>query len=595
MGERGPQGAVAECPCGALRRRSATKMKEKITALIEESLKALGVEAPKVSVEHPDNLSRGDYSTNAALLCARRFGAAPRELAERIARHVRGNQPPEISEVEAVSPGFVNFRLSPRFLAARVGEILRQDGRFGTGSSLAGKKVLVEYTDPNAFKPFHIGHLMSNAIGEAISRLVESRGAEVVRICYPSDVGLHIAKAVWAALRHIDKLPAESDPITVRTAFLGAAYAEGTAAYEADRQAREEMDAINKKLFERSDKRINEMYDTGRRWSFEHFDEIYRKVGTAFDVTIAESEVARSGEAIVKDFLAKGVFEQSGGAIVFKGEKHGLHTRVFITAKGLPTYEAKELGLNAKKFELFPDAAQSIIITASEQDDYFKVLRLVLEIIRPDIGKKTKHIGHGMLRLPTGKMSSRTGNVITGESLIAAVEAMVHQKLEGRELLTSEKNKIADEVAIAAIKYSILRQAIGGDIVYDFEKSISFEGDSGPYLAYSYVRARSVAGKAAEAGIVPDASLPADERVGALEQLLHRFPEIAARAGREYAPHHVAVYLTELAGVFNSYYAENKIIAAGESAPYRAALSQAFAVVMRNGLNLLGIPVPEKM
>jgi arginyl-tRNA synthetase len=213
----------------------------------------------------------------------------------------------------------------------------------------------------------------------------------------------------------------------------------------------------------------------------------------------------------------------------------------------------------------------------------------------PDVAEKTKHLSHGMLRLPSGKMSSRTGNVITGESLLSAVEAMVHKKLEERELETSEKNKIAEIVAIGAIKYSILRQAIGSDIIYDFEKSISFEGDSGPYLQYSYVRAKSVLAKAASEKI--SAGLKqVPEEVSLLERLLSRFPEVVERAAHEYAPHYVSTYLIELAGAFNNYYAHNQIVNAEDAtSPYKISLTEAFSAVMKNGLWLLGIQAPEKM
>ena len=305
----------------------------------------------------------------------------------------------------------------------------------------------------------------------------------------------------------------------------------------------------------------------------------------------------REGKPIVEEYLKHGVFEKSEGAIVYRGDKHGLHTRVFINSQGLPTYEAKELGLNRKKFELEPNLEKSIIVTANEQSEYFKVVLRAMGEIFPEIAKRTKHLAHGMLRLSTGKMSSRTGNVITGESLMTAVEAMVHKKLEERELETVEKNKIAEAVAICAIKYSILKQAIGSDIIYDFEKSISFEGDSGPYLQYSYVRAKSVLQKAKDVGIEPvNLRKAKPSEISLLERLLVRFPEVVLRAGSEYAPHLVATYLTELAGSFNSYYAKNQIVNVEDStSAYKAALTESFAATVKNGLWLLGIQVPERM
>ncbi|HVY55593.1 MAG TPA: arginine--tRNA ligase, partial [Thermodesulfobacteriota bacterium] len=291
-----------------------------------------------------------------------------------------------------------------------------------------------------------------------------------------------------------------------------------------------------------------------------------------------------------------GVFEKSDGATVFKGERYDpkLHTRVFINSQGIPTYETKELGLNTKKWKkVRPD--ESIIITANEQSDYFRVVLKALEIIEPEAARVTKHIAHGMLRFAEGKMSSRKGNVITGESLIADVEKMVTEKLAAREMTDKQKAEATEAVAVAAIKYSILRQVTSSDIIYDFDKSISFEGDSGPYLLYTAVRAQSVLDKAKKEGVKPRI-----ERkgviVGPLEKALARFPEVVGRSAREEAPHHIATYLIELSSVFNSWYANVPIVGKddGES-PYKVALTQAVRIVLVNGAKLLGMKVPERM
>jgi len=193
-------------------------------------------------------------------------------------------------------------------------------------------------------------------------------------------------------------------------------------------------------------------------------------------------------------------------------------------------------------------------------------------------------------------MSSRTGNVITGGSLIDRVKEMVLAKMQERDMTDAEKWAVAEAVAVGAIKYSILRQAIGGDIIFDFEKSISFEGDSGPYLQYSAVRANSILEKAKKEGVTPDAKLPDGWTTSTLEKLLVRFPEVVERAGKEHEPHYIATYLTELAGVFNSYYASEQFVDKKDPrSPYKVALTSAFATVMQNGLHLLGITVPEKM
>jgi arginyl-tRNA synthetase len=280
---------------------------------------------------------------------------------------------------------------------------------------------------------------------------------------------------------------------------------------------------------------------------------------------------------------------------VFKGEKFDpkLHTRVFINSQGIPTYEAKELGLNTKKWKkMRPD--QSIIVTGNEVNDYFRVLMKALEIVEPDAAKVTEHVGHGMLRFADGKMSSRKGNVITGESLMADVEALILERLKERDMSDKQKKEAAEIITVAAIKYSILRQVTSSDVIYDFDKSISFEGDSGPYLLYTAVRAGSILEKAKKEGI--KAKVERLHASGLMERKLAQFPEIVTRAAVEKAPHHIATYLIELSSLFNSWYANVPIVVKGDvESPYKVALTQAVRIVLMNGLKLLGMKVPERM
>lgn len=570
------------------------KIKRSITGAIETE----GISVGDFAVEHPSDLKNGDYSTNVALAAAKQTRQNPRELAAKITANLNKNLPEEFSKIEVAGAGFINFYLSPKFFVDSAKEILTQGDNFGRNDSLAGKKIMVEYTDPNPFKVFHIGHLMSNSIGESIARLSEIGGAKVVRACWQGDVGLHVAKAMWGILNDQKNFPADGVSLNDKVAFLGNAYVAGAKAYEENAEAKKEIEILNKKIFEKSDSEINKIYEKGRSWSLDHFEEIYEKLGTKFNRYFFEGKEGVLGIPIVEEFLQKGVFEKSEGAVVYKGEKVGLHTRVFITSQGLPTYETKELGLNKAKFESEPDLAESVIITANEQSEYFKVVLAAMKEIFPEIAAKTKHISHGMMRFASGKMSSRTGNVITGESLIFAMENLVFEKMKERDLPPDEKQKIATEVAIGAIKYSVLKQAIGGDIIYDFDKSISFEGDSGPYLQYSFARASSVLRKAEsdKPGLSEIVQTKSAQQVdGNLERMLYRFPEVVSRSLEEFEPHHVATYLTELAGAFNNFYAHNKILDAGADTPWRLVLTEAFSVVMRNGLKLLGIDAPEKM
>jgi arginyl-tRNA synthetase len=554
---------------------------------VKQALHNLGIEtlgdAGSFTVEHPEELGHGDYTTNAALAYAKKAGMAPRALAEKIAAQLVEIH--HIKKIEIAGPGFINFHIAREFFAQSVADIIIAEKKFGHNdlySKSGVNKVIVEYTDPNPFKELHIGHLMSNAIGESIARIIHISGAEVKRACYQGDVGLHVAKAIWGYLNAQNK-----------DGHFGEYYVSGSAAYDENEQAKKEITAINKKIYTKEDANINEIYAKGRQDSLEQFELMYKKLGTKFDYYFFESETAPIGAQIVEEGLAKGVFEKSEGAIIFKGdEDKGLHTRVFINSEGLPTYEAKELGLAKKKFQTY-HYDLSIVVTANEIREYFKVLLDAIDKVFTDQHmKRIQHITHGMMRLPTGKMSSRKGGVVTARSFIEDTKKSIIEKVGATENMSDQ---IAEEIAIGAIKYSILRQGSGEDIIYDVTKSVSLEGDSGPYLQYSTVRAKSIREKAATAGIIKKFdSFPPE--ASDLERVLYRFPEIVEYSARKCEPHYIATYLIQVSALFNNYYANNKIVVAEDPySPYRTALTHAFEIVMRNGLTLLGIPVPERM
>ncbi len=554
-----------------------TPMETEIRKLVEAALGELGEAAPDFSVEAPRDLSHGDYASNAALVAANQSGENPKALAERLAAKLRDVKHSVFNKIEVAGPGFLNFFLSPEVFAAELGKILAAKDDYGRppAGGLAGRKIMVEYTDPNPFKEFHLGHLMSNTIGETLSRLMEWRGAEVKRACYQGDVGMHVAKAVYGMRLEEANFPPETASFREKAKFLGRAYVAGATVPEFGVDNYQNgLAGLNKVIYDRSNPAVNKMYDWGRQVSLEYFETIYRKLGTRFDFYFFESEAGPFGKKLVTEWLGKGVFEESDGAIIFRGE----HTRVFINAAGLPTYEAKELGLVKLKFEKYP-YEQSIVIAGNEVDAYFRVLLTAMAKIFPDLAARTRHLSHGMLRLATGKMSSRTGEVITAESLITEVT----RAARGNEA-----------VAIGAIKFAILKQAPGRDIVFDLAKSLALTGDSGPYLQYAYARAKSVLAKVDHPSLNKEGKGEVRD-AGPVEKLLIHFPGVAARAGREFAPQLLVTYLIALAGAFNHYYAENQIIGSGESEAYRLALTAAVAQVLANGLRLLGIPTPEKM
>lgn len=560
-------------------------MEAVIRKQVNKALEEIGLKEVDFVVEHPAELSHGDYACNVALVVAGQAGQAPRAVAEQLLAALAGKLD-QVAKIEVAGPGFLNFYLKRDFFAEKITHIEEQGENWGKSDIWAGKKVVVEYTDPNPFKEFHIGHLFTNAVGESIARLFMMNGADTKRVNYQGDVGMHVANAVWG-MKQLGITPESG--CTAKE--LGAAYAKGSTAYKEDEAAQAEIKTINKAIYEQSDEELNELYKFGRQVSLDYFEIIYGLVDTKFDHYFFESEAGPKGKELVINNLE--VFVDSDGAKVFVGEDHGLHTRVFLNSEGLPTYEAKELALPKMKEEALGEYDLAVISTANEINEYFKVLLKALSFVYPELAKKTEHIGHGMVRLSTGKMSSRTGDVISALDFIedlkqAALERMKDSPTEGDE-------ELASAVAIAAIKYTTLKGSITQDSVFDKEKALSFEGDSGPYLQYTHARICSVLEKAKLAGVEASTQNAPSEPYE-IEKILYRFPEVVSEALAQRAPHKLTTYLTELAGEFNSFYAQEKIAdPSNEYAPYKAAIASAVRQTLKNGLWTLGIKAPERM
>lgn len=574
-------------------------VKERILQQIKDALLGLNIDFSTVTVDFTSDLSHGDYTTNIALVVSKQVKVPPRELAEKIVNKIVDNSKTKdlIDKIEVAEPGFINFWIKKDVLTAQVKNLANN---ISTAKFLSRHKIMVEFTDPNPFKEFHIGHLYSNIVGESISRLLEVSGAEIKRVNYQGDVGLHVAKSLWGMMQKIKEEHKTIEelsqmPLEARVRFLGESYALGSSKYE-EKAIKEEINDINKKVYEKSPDVLS-FYELGRRWTLDYFELIYKRLDTKFWHYYFESEVGGLGIGLVKEYLGKGVFEESKGAVIFPGEKYGLHNRVFINSLGLPTYEAKELGLAEQKARDY-DFDTSIVITGNEIDDYFKVILKALEIINPELKAKIKHISHGMVRLPEGKMSSRTGKVILGEWLLN--EAVVTAKTKMQEVLSMDINgeitdKVSEIVGVGAVKYALLKNSIGGDINFRFEESISFEGNSAPYLQYTYARAQSVLRKASKASLeISSSNFNIEEY--ALIRFMSRFTEIIEKAARNYAPHLIATYAFELAQQFNGFYQKHPILKAEDPEKnLRLAIVKATGNIIKESLYLLGIEVTDQM
>ena len=558
-------------------------MESQIRQAITEVLKNLGIEGVEFSVEHPADLSHGDYATNVAMVCAKQMDKSPREIAENFAKELEGKIP-AVEKIEIAGPGFINFRLARNFFSEKIAGILNAGDAWGKNDFLKGEEIIFEYTSPNLFKPLHIGNLVGNIAGESISRLMEWGGATLHRVNYPSDIGLTVAKGVWGLKTR------GGDPKDIIQ--IGEAYRTGNTAYE-DGSAKEEIEAVNRALYEGRNEELVAFRKTGIETSRKHLNELCRMLGTQFDAEIFESDVSEAGTKIVREKVGS-VFEESDGAVIFRGERYGLHTRVFLNSQGLPTYEAKDMGNFAKKQALFPNWTRSYVVTGGEQREYFKVLNAALREVFPETKeKRIENIATGFLTLTTGKMSSRKGNVLTGEDLIADVREEARER--AKESRAENIEELTEQVAVGAIKYQILRQAVGSDIVFDKARALSLEGDSGPYLMYTHARLSSILEKAQSEGLVADTTHAPRVPYG-VEKLVYQFDEMVREAQEKHAPHHLVTYLTALASEFNSFYAHEQIVDVADAyAPYKVALADTVRQTLKNGLWILGIKAPTKM
>lgn len=562
---------------------------ETIQQSIQKALGFLNISDVSFVVEHPSDLAHGDYATNVALVASKSLGKNPREVAEMIVSEIKTQNIQEISDITIAGPGFINFTLVPEFFNKSVLEIFNHGQNFGNVTVHAGKKILVEHSSPNLFKPFHIGHMMNNTIGESLTRLMQSSGADVTTMSFPSDISLGIAKAIFVIIEKYVKDGQIFNPGNI--VILGDAYVEGIKRYDEDESIHARVKEIADNLYGNIASPELDVFNTCKNFNIEYFEHIVGQLGSHFDSYIYESESGVVGKKIVLENTPV-IFTESEGAIVFIPDesKKNLNTSVFINSQGNPTYDAKDLGLLSMKFEKHhPDV--SIFVTDHEQVPHFNIVLDAAEKINSEWKEKSIHVPHGRMSFKGQKMSSRLGGVPLAADMIDAVSDEVLEVSAGRDIDEKTKN----DIAIAAIKFSILRAKPGMNINFDPETSLSFEGDSGPYLQYTHARIQTLIEKAKEQGII--AELKSGVEISELEKIMYRFPEVVELAIKEYAPNYIVTYLLEIARSFNSFYGSYKIIDTDnrEVSAHRIAIARSAQIIIKNGLHMLGISAPNRM
>jgi len=565
-------------------------MKEKIQKLIEDALKNLGLESGGFIVEHPEDLSHGDYSSNVAMVSAKKVGMNPRELANKIVKEISARSDlaetdlAEIEKVEIAGLGFINFKLSREFFSNSVKEIIEKEDDFGKINIGENKKVLVEYSSPNIAKPFTVGHLRSTIIGDSICKILEFSGYTVIRDNHLGDWGTQFGKMIVAIQKWGDLKALDTDSNPIKT--LVALYVRFHNEAEKDISLEDEGRAWFTKL-EQKDPEAIVIWKKCIELSIKEFERIYGRLRVApFDTMLGESFFEDKMASVIEDVKSKNIANDSEGAyLVFFPEEKKIPPLMLLKKDGSSLYGLRDLATDKYRAETYGRDLLVVNEVGAEQSLYFRQIFEAEEMLGYFPKAQRIHVAHGLYRFKDGKMSTRKGDVIWLEDIIndAVNRAKKINEASG------------DIVGLGAIKFNDLKREPSKDIVFDWEEIINMQGDSCPYLQYSCARAKSAILKGETEGLQKSFDKIPDE-VFELEKLLYIFPEIVINSAKEFSPHYIATYLIEIARAFSSFYGANKIVDKEDfTSLYKLALTEAFTVVMKNGLNLLGIEVPEKM
>lgn len=552
------------------------ELREKLKNLIKN---LYGLDFVPDVTPSPDNID-ADFSTNAPLKLAKDLRRRPFEIAEELKEKALEEEGLKNLNPTVSQPGFLNFMLPDEYLGAKIADFNTNFAKNISSDEYSGKTVICEFSDPNPFKVLHVGHLYTSIVGDSISRLYEYAGAKVIRANFGGDVGLHVAKTLYVL--------AKKNPDDLTIEDIAKCYVEGTAEYEENETAKAEIDKLNKEIYrvnaeDKHDTDLAKLYWQGRELSYDYFKDFYARIGLKFDKYYPESTVAGLGLKTVKEQLEKGVYEISNGAVIFNGEKYGLHTRVFINNAGVPTYEAKDVGLIFTKWDDY-HFDKSIVITGNEQLDYMKVVLKSIEQYAPELVARTAHLTHGLVKLPGNvKMSSRKGNFLKAVDVLDLV----------KDALKSEYDSEDETIALSATKYAFLKYKMGGQIIFDPKESVKMTGNSGPYLLYSAVRAKKILDKVSGVESATEIkTLESAEKILAKKLLFYK--DALEEAVAEMAPHRLATYLYETAQDFSRFY-EACPVAGSDKAAERKTLVELYLAVMTHGLDILGITIPEAM
>jgi len=578
-----------------------------LDSLCEACRKAFGLTPEGLEIGFPPDLHLGHFAAGCFPL-SKMLRRSPVEIAKTIAAAVSAD---EVIESATAAGPYINFKLANRVLfGSSIESILAAGDRYGDIPLGNNKRVMVEYLSPNTNKPLHLGHLRNAALGIAVSRLLDATGHRVITSILINDRGVHICKSMLAWQRYGNGASPESVGMK-GDHFVGRWYVRYAVESEKDPSLEQNIQEMLKK-WEKGDPATLALWKKMNRWVYDGFADTYRRFGMHFDVFYYESDTYKLGKDVIAEGLKKGVFvKDERGNIVyplpevrFGKEKGGAAKKVTVLRPdGTSLYITQDIGTAILKVTEH-NLDCSVYVVGSEQEHHFKCLFSILESLGYDWAQNCYHLSYGMVYLPEGKMKSREGKVVDADDLIAGMTELAEEEIRKRDpggaLSDAEVRHRAAVIGTGAIKYYLLRVRPGQSINFDPAESISFDGFTGPYCQYAYARIFGILEKAGLRGVqdhTVDFSLLGNMEELLLLKMLIQFPEEIASGLAEYNPSRVAVHVFNTAKAFNQFYNKHAVLQAGsnELTAARLALIRATAVVLKRGLNLLGMDVLENM
>lgn len=564
-------------------------MKESIAALLAHELSGhLDVEAIVRLIEIPPSPDMGDFSFPCFSL-ARALRKSPNVIAVDLQNQLSGKA--GIEKVTVIS-GYLNIFIDKSHL---VKTILGQSSSPDFGKMSCGEKVVIEFASPNTNKPLHLGHLRNMAVGESVARLCQFAGNTVTRTSINNDRGVHICKSMLAyTLAGKGETPESTGKKSDH--FVGDYYVLFSKNAADDPTMADRAQALLLK-WESGDADTRELWKTMNTWALEGFAKTYRLFGIRFDKEYYESNIYTFGKDIISEGVERGIFtHRPDGATIVDLDAEKLGEKVLLRSDGTSVYIVQDLYLAVLKKKEF-DYDRSIYVVGNEQEYHFAVLKAIFKKLGYAIGDQIHHLSYGMVELPEGKMKSREGTVVDADDLISGTSDLAAEEVRTRYQLSEEEIASRSlKIALAAIKYQLLRVDTAKNMLFDPKKAISFEGDTGPYLLYSYARSASIIRKAGTLSANGAAGLP-EEFIASELSLIRKFgafPEAVAASYRRMSPSVVAAYAFELCQVFNEFY-HNCPVLGSPSAAFRLQLVATFRTVLKNCLWVLGIEAIEEM